>query len=221
MYNLFDFADTFCMEKTIWLYIKAEKNIQISHAQVIMDDIAKLYCSDKHVLASVKQMPVMDFTDYQTKHCAVSVLKLIELLKKAHSHLEVINLGESDLLLEYKTGVPGRLWQYTKIALICLITFFGTGFTIIAFHNDIGIRDVFMEIYFLVTGEESSGFTILEISYSIGLAIGIITFFNHVGGRRLSTDPTPIEVSMRNYEDDVNNTMVETMNREGKSLDVD
>ncbi|MFT3983434.1 MAG: stage V sporulation protein AA [Lachnospiraceae bacterium] len=209
------------MEEKIWLYMKAEKNTQVKREIVTVGDIAKLYCSDSQLLAAIKQIPVLNYQDYRSKHCVVSMMKLIQLLKEQYPHLEVINLGESDLLLEYKTKLPNKIWQLTKVVFICLISFFGSAFTIIAFHNDIGIRDIFAEVYYLVMGEETSGFTALEISYSIGLAAGIIIFFNHIGGRRLTNDPTPIEVGMKNYEEDVDKTMVEAMNREGNSLDVE
>lgn len=214
-------ADTFRMDEKIWLYIKAEKNTQVKKETVTVGDIAKLYCSDFQLLAALKQIMVLDFRDYRSKQCVVSMMKLIQLLKERYPHLEIINLGESDLLLEYMEKLPNKIWQRVKIAFICLISFFGSAFTIIAFHNDISIRNVFAEVYYLVMGEETSGFTALEISYSIGLAVGIITFFNHIGGRRLTNDPTPIEVGMKNYEEDVDKTMVEAMNREGNSLDVD
>lgn len=90
-----------------------------------------------------------------------------------------------------------------------------------AYHNDIGISNVFMRIYEIVTGRESEGCTTLEIAYSIGLCLGIIVFYNHVGGRRITVDPTPLEVEMRNYERDVNTTLVETAEREGMEVDVD
>lgn len=38
----------------------------------------------------------------------------------------------------------------------------------------------------------------MEIMYAIGLALGIIIFYNHFGGKRLSSDPTPLEVQMVN-----------------------
>lgn len=60
----------------------------------------------------------------------------------------------------------------------------------------------------------------MEVSYSIGLAVGIILFFNHIGGRRITKDPTPIEVEMRIYERDVNDALIETADREGKTIDV-
>ena len=55
---------------------------------------------------------------------------------------------------------------------------------------------------------------------AIGLAIGIIVFFNHVGKRRITKDPTPIEVEMREYESLVNTALIETADREGDMFDV-
>ena len=89
-----------------------------------------------------------------------------------------------------------------------------------AFHNDISITDIFTQFYEIVTGQESNGFTILELAYSIGLAAGILVFYNHIGKRRITQDPTPIEVSMRTYEQDMNNAMIQAWEREGKKIDV-
>ena len=69
-------------------------------------------------------------------------------------------------------------------------------------------------------GHEPKAVNVLEISYSVGLAAGIILFFNHIGGRRITKDPTPIEVSMKNYERDVNQALIETADREGMEEDV-
>ena len=110
--------------------------------------------------------------------------------------------------------------QWVKTAFVAAISFFGTGFTIMAFHNDISINKIFSKVYELVMGYPSDGYSILEASYSVGLAAGIILFFNHVGGRRITKDPTPIEVEMRTYETDVNKALIETADREGQSIDV-
>ena len=111
--------------------------------------------------------------------------------------------------------------EWAKIVFVSLICFFGTAFTLMAFHNDIGITSVFGSFYENVTGKISNGFTILEITYTIGLAVGMCIFFNHIGGRRLTKDPTPIEVEMRIYEEEVNRALIATAEREGKEVDVD
>ena len=88
-----------------------------------------------------------------------------------------------------------------------------------AFHNDIQIQELFNNVHVMITGKESNGHTILELSYSIGLCLGIIVFFNHIGGKRISSDPTPIEVEMRIYEEDVNQTLID--NAERMNIEVD
>lgn len=79
---------------------------------------------------------------------------------------------------------------------------------------------MFGQIYELVTGTESDGFTVLEFTYSIGISIGILTFFNHFGKKRFSVDPTPIEVEMRLYENDLQTTLIENISRKEQELDV-
>lgn len=45
-------------------------------------------------------------------------------------------------------------------------------------------------------------------------------FFNHFGKRRFSVDPTPIEVEMRLYENDLQTTLIENISRKEQELDV-
>ena len=89
-----------------------------------------------------------------------------------------------------------------------------------AFNNDVDVTKMFSQIYELVTGTKSDGFTMLELTYSIGLIIGILVFFNHFGKKRFSVDPTPIEVEMRLYENDLQTTLIENISRKEKELDV-
>ena len=101
-----------------------------------------------------------------------------------------------------------------------MVIFFGTAFTIAAFHNDIGITDVFEQLYTQVTGREKPAVSVLEICYSLGLAAGNLVFFNHVGRKKLTHDLTPIQVQMRKYEKDVDTAFVEEVSREDQNIDV-
>ena len=53
--------------------------------------------------------------------------------------------------------------------------------------------------------------------YSLGIGLGVIFFFNHFGHGKITQDPTPMEVQMRVYEDDVDKTLIEKKNRKEKS----
>ena len=59
----------------------------------------------------------------------------------------------------------------------------------------------------------------MEVSYSIGLAVGILVFYNHFGPKKLSKDPTPIEVEMRNMKTEINQALIDGHNRQDGKLD--
>ena len=88
------------------------------------------------------------------------------------------------------------------------------------FHIDIGIQKTFQRFYEQLMGVEKPPVTELEISYSIGLAVGIIVFFNHFSKRKITQDPTPIEVEMKKYNQDLINTKVAQSDEKGHTIDV-
>ena len=83
------------------------------------------------------------------------------------------------------------------------------------------MTDVFREIYQMVLGHEAEKVTVLEMSYSIGLALGVILFFNHFCAWKVNTDPTPLEVEMRLYEDNISKTVIQNDGRKESGIDVD
>lgn len=114
-----------------------------------------------------------------------------------------------------------KFWKSVKVAVLCVLIFIGSAFSIMVFNNDVGVDDVFARTYELLTGQPSSGYTVMELMYSVGIAVGVIVFYNHFGKKRFTDDPTPIEVQMRLYEDDVNTALAAESSRRNKTIDVD
>lgn len=203
------------------LYVKADRNVEITRDTVYLGDIAKLYCSNEHITSKAKTLKLYRFSGKGEKRQVISILKIIEVLSNQFPGTSITSIGETDTIVErVKTRGIDAKPNILKIAFVSLISLFGTAFTIMAFHNDIGIDQLFALVYEQVMGYRTDDYTILEFFYSLGLSIGIIVFFNHIGARRITKDPTPIEVEMRIYEQDVNTTMIEVWNREGKTIDV-
>lgn len=177
----------------------------------------RLRCADSVLSAKLKAIKVHHFGSQDVRRCVISSLKLVELMEKECQDISVQIVGETDVLVEWVQTTAHKGWQqWLKAALVCLISFFGTTFTVMAYHNDVGINNIFTEVYKMVMNREPQGLNVMEVSYSLGLAAGILLFFNHVGGRRITKDPTPIEVSIRNYEQDVDKTLIAQSGREGK-----
>ncbi len=51
----------------------------------------------------------------------------------------------------------------------------------------------------------------ITIPYSIGMPIGVMLFFNHIGTKRFSDDPTPIEIEIEKYEDSLESTILDDL----------
>lgn len=204
------------------LYLKFEKNMRTYNRTITLGEAGEMQCADSAIVNRLKTEKLYTFENVKKgKHsCAArrvfSILEVVEKIHGVYPNLEIQNMGEQDFIVEYSTKSKEQpAITFIKVAVVCLICFFGSAFSIMAFNNDVSTVDMFGQFYTLMTGQESDGFTILELTYSLGLSAGIIAFFNHIGGRRLTKEPTPIEVEMRLYEDDVNTTLINTASRNG------
>ena len=209
------------------VYLKIEQNVKVTEPSVVLKDIAKLTSANRPLINKMKQMKVHSFhvpanqSKKKTQMQVFSVLKIIELIGQEFPNVEIQNIGEKDFVVEYVPKEEPKWLLYLKTAVLCVLIFFGSAFTIMTFNNDVGVGEVFMDFYQQVMGVESDGFTVLEVCYSIGLFLGIMVFFNHVGHKKITHDPTPIQVEMRTYEKDVDTTFIENCGRKGTSNDVE
>jgi stage V sporulation protein AA len=205
----------------------AKQSVVSEKPDVEIGDIASIYCEDEVAKARAASVKIHKFKKDSSPRVVVSILKVIEEITNVCPGMTVESIGETDIIIQKASFVHDKdkqksgIVQWLKIFFVAMICFFGSGFTIMAFHNDVGISDVLGRIYHLVTGGQSDGYTSIEIAYSIGLAAGITIFYNHIGGKRLTSDPTPLEVEMRNYESDVNNAIIVMADREKLEKDVE
>ena len=209
------------------VYLKIDKNTIVTDRHVTLQDIAKMECADPSIVRQLKQKKVYTFKDamdakkQKNEMKVFSVLKNIELIHEEYPNVDVSNEGESDFIVEYIPNPKKPKWlNALKTTVLCIVIFFGAAFTIMAFNNDISVTDVFSKLYLQIMGTPSNGVTELEICYSIGLALGIVIFFNHVGHKKITPDPTPIQVEMRKYENDIDTAFIDNAERKGHSIDV-
>lgn len=201
------------------IYVKASGNCIVYDKNITLGDVLKLECTNTGMLRAIKQMELYRFNH---EHSVVfSILKVIEIIHEAYPNMEVVNCGEQDFIVEYqKSTVKSSFFEKLKLILIAIIVFFGSAFTIMTYHIDIGIQKIFSRFYEQLMGTTKPMVTELEISYSIGLAVGIIVFFNHFSKKKLTKDPTPIEVEMKKYNQDLINTKVAESDEKGHTIDV-
>lgn len=204
------------------LYLKIEQNNLVRKPIVRVQDVGKIVCERDDILRQVKQMVFYRFQGNGKKQVQTfSVLLLVQMIQKKYPGITVDNLGETDFIVHFVPEEEAKIWQLLKTCLICGVLFFGAAFMIMTFITDVSVTDVFDQFYRQVTGTDATGINSLEIGFCIGLPVGILVFYNHLGKKKLTDDPTPVQVAMRKYEQDVDTTYIEASSREGKMIDAD
>lgn len=212
-------------EKREIVYVKADRNSVCHDPKIKIQDVMSVQCSDPVICAGIKNKTLYTFQkEKKSKKKRIevfSVLNVIDLILADYPDVEVVSYGEQDFVVEYiVTPIAPKWLEYLKLIAICIVVFLGSGFTIMAFNNDVSIGEVFDRFYGQIMGVDKPNVTEIEIFYCIGLAVGIFVFFNHVGKKKITSDPTPIQVEMRKYEKDVDTTFIENAGRKGHEHDV-
>jgi len=144
---------------------------------------------------------------------AVDVVRAIDSALPGHT---VSNLGEPDCVVEFRVikPKPRPYLVWVRVILVSLILFVGAATAIMAFQTDSQLGKVFERYHELVFGEKNENPYIISIPYSIGLGLGIILFFNHFSGKKLTREPSPIEVEMATYQKEVSDSMIENLEQQ-------
>lgn len=206
------------------VYLKIAQTTEVYKPDVYIKDIAEVHCQNRSIEAKIKAIKVTSFRTTEKRKTLTyvgSIMDLLNQVEAAEKNVQVSSMGQADFVINYRPDAGGALpLQWLKTALIATISFCGAAFAIMTFNNDASVTDVFGNIYQLVMGTESDGVTMLEFSYSLGVALGILVFFNHFASWKLTVDPTPIEVEMRLYEDNVGKTLIQNHGRKERGIDV-
>lgn len=201
------------------LYLKIEKNNEVSDKRVCLGDVSTIWCTDKTITNKVKTIKLMNIQEDKHRRYSFSVMKVIELINQEYPNVDVQNIGEPDFIIDYEnkekqSHTLNSILNIIKIIAICIITMFGGAYAIMAYNNDVNVSEVFEKAYMIYLGDTGNGLMIIEIMYSIGLTLGIVIFYNHFGSKKITNDPTPLEVEMHTLESDIDDALI---NRSSKT----
>lgn len=206
--------------KSEYLYIKIDKNSVVNNKRVLMRDVVKVYSPNKKIVNDINHMEILNIKQDEKANYVFSILKIIEIISEKYSDLKIINEGQKEFIIYYEPiENQSKILDIIKTTIVSIIVLIGSAFAIMTFNTDAEVFEVFNLIYRLFMGVEKEGGSIIEIFYSIGLPLGIIVFYNHFSKAKLGTDPSPMQIQMRLYEEDIDMTVIENGNREGKMID--
>ncbi|MCD8053061.1 MAG: stage V sporulation protein AA [Lachnospiraceae bacterium] len=192
------------------LYVKLTATASVREKEIRLGQVAELWCQPEEMQAYWEGLLLQTVEAGKKKRYVWSALDILERIHRENQEVDVRFLGAEDVVVDCRrTPDKTSLWSRLQTAAVGLVAFVGGGFAIMTFNNDVDVGKIFETIYQRVMHEASNGRTVLEASYSLGLFLGIVLFFNHLAGWKLTEDPTPLEVQMRQYEKDVAEAIVD------------
>lgn len=216
------------MQKEENVYLDLNRLIITKKSGVKIKDLGNVLCQNKELQRKIGELTVCHMQAYKDKTQVVSAMKVMDVILREYETVSIQNIGETDTIITFKPekeksnlGSKSKILQAMRVFFVGMLLFFGAAFSIMSFHTDVSIQDLFARIFTMMTGHKSNHFTILEISYSIGIFLGVLVFFNRFGKKKVTHEPTPVQVQMREYEKDVDNTFIENVTREGEKIDVE
>ncbi|MGD7051453.1 stage V sporulation protein AA [Sutcliffiella horikoshii] len=202
------------------LYVRLRHRIQARPNQMIkIEDVAQLV-ADTETLDKVRNISIHQINMSDKSIVVLDVMRIIKEIRKVDSELDIQTFGPAQTIVEvvYKK----KRFRPMFFIGVWLLLFLGAALAIMNFHEDVSMRIVHQKIFKTITGLEDDKPLLLQIPYSIGLGLGMILFFNHVFRKRINEEPSPLEVEMFNYQQDLDQYVIMHENKESsKKIDDD
>lgn len=198
------------------IYIKPVKKAVIAgRTSIYIKDISEVFTNDK-LLKKVRDIKLMEIKNKESKNYLITVIDIIGAIDKALPGHTINNVGEMDTIIEYshEKVKENKFINIAKIVFVTIILLAGSSTAIMSFHSDAQMASIFENYYYIFFNEKVENPILIDLPYSIGLAVGIIVFFNHFSGKKITEDPTPIEVEMSVYESQVTDNIIDSLNTE-------
>ncbi|KGP93192.1 stage V sporulation protein AA [Pontibacillus chungwhensis BH030062] len=183
------------------VYIRMRQKINGYRHQVIyLSDIA-LISANKRLTEKLNRVVIHTVSKQDKNIVIIDVFRVIYQLSQTFKDAEFQPLGPNQtiVMIPSKKKKPALLY----VVLIWLLLFIGAGMAIMNFHFDVSMEEVHQHLHFLLTGDKVKHPLWLQIPYSVGLGVGMILFFNHLFKKRINEEPSPLEIEMHKYQQDL------------------
>ncbi len=204
------------LENTI--YIRMRNRVQARlHEKIQLDAVAQIIAPES-ILPSLQKLVIHEVTEKDKSIVVIDVMKVINQISQHSTSADIQTIGPAQTIIEVVLKEKGVKLPF--FILIWFLLFFGSAMAIMNFHDDVSMKSVQEKIYTVITGMKKPKPLLFQIPYSIGLGLGMILFFNHVFQKRINEEPSPLEVEMFNYQQDLDNYVIIHENKESmKRLD--
>jgi len=199
------------------VYLSIKKKAAIDPENIIyVKDIGEVYSTNNKLIRDIENIRIRD------KHIIedwdyITAIEISNKILSKYPNIELDLIGEPEILIEYKSKEEVKpLWEFIKVVFVCLVLFFGAALAIVNFHEDVNTSKTMKDLYYIFTGEKNENPLLLVIPYSLGIGVGVMTFFNRIfsPSNRRRKEPGPLEIELYMYDKDMEERVLNDIKNE-------
>lgn len=196
------------------LFLRLRKRLSVKPQAVItLGDICQLYWDGERE-AALARMPVYRVRPEDGDLIIIDIMQVIRKIRTAYPEASLEIQGSTQIIVEVLN--PRKRPKPVLVAVVWLLLFVGSGLAIMNFHTDVSMLQVHQRIHYLITGQASEQPLWLQIPYSIGIGLGMVLFFNHLFKKRITEEPSPLEVELFMYQQSLDQYYIQHENKENE-----
>lgn len=194
------------------IYTRMRNRVHVKvNQKVRIKDVAKII-GPEELISRIDETLLLTVNSEDKNIIIIDLAQLIMAIQAIGPHIEVETFGPSQTIIE--VIYSKRKMSFITFSVIWFLLFIGGGITIMNFHVDVSMGEVHQKLFTLITGRVDEKPLLIQIPYSFGLGIGMILFFNHFFKKRFNEEPSPLEVEMFNYQQDLDRYVIMNENNE-------
>lgn len=198
------------MEKSIYVRMRHRVLVQ-PNATITIGEIIQISAEDS-IAQAIQKIIIHQVSKKDKNIIVIDVMKVIEQIRRRFPHVDIQTVGPAQTIIE--VAIKKKRFAPALFVAVWFLLFTGAALTMMNFHEDVSMREVHLRIYTMITGDVVPKPLLFQIPYSLGLGLGMILFFNHFFRKRLNEEPSPLEVEMFNYQQDLDNYLILNENKE-------
>ncbi|AIG26081.1 stage V sporulation protein AA [Brevibacillus sp. 7WMA2] len=196
------------------LFLRLRKRLVIRQKDVILlGDICQLYLDGERE-EKLRRIPLYQVKKEDGNLIIIDIMQVIRKLRQMYPEIHLKVQGSTQIIVEVEN--PAKRANFFLVSFVWLLLFIGSGLALMNFHADVSMLEVQRRLYQLITGQYEKRPLLLQIPYSLGIGLGMVLFFNHIFRKRFNEEPSPLDVELFLYQQNLDQYYLENENEENQ-----
>lgn len=183
------------------IYLRMKKSINVENLQYVKLKHIAYVSAPVEIKKQLEEASIYRITQKDNNIVIIDSFLIVDHLTDLWPNLEFQLLGPTQTIIRVEKRKKEA--SILIVSFVWLLLFIGTAMTIMNFHYDVSMQEVQQKLHYLLTGKHNYYPLWIQIPYSIGLGLGMLLYFNHWFKKRFNEEPSPLEIEIYNYQQDL------------------